>query len=326
MGGKKEPNTIIGGVGGTITTKTALATKLGISESIIRTFEVIGSDVHCRITSDYSIGINTFNSDGNITSYLDFDGKCTGVGQGAFSGSTIIDAVFPNAVLNNLAFGSLSLTKCLSNDNFGYQYDYYKIGIGNGAFRRTKIKHLNIPNLATISNDLIRDNTDLISVLGGNVTSIGSDAFNGCTTLANIDLENVTTIFQRAFNGCASMPFFDLPSLTSLGLVAFYNCSSCEYINMPIIENIPGSERPNLFRGLSSCNLISMRKLKTLGDATVANTTTFQALKTSCTIEVHEDMATSNAGNADATLQWAKDNRGAVVEFYDDDGNYVSTL
>lgn len=326
MGGSTKPNTIIGGVGSVITTKSALATKLGISESIIRGFEVVGNDVHCRITSDYSIGINTFNSDGNITSYLDFDGKCIEVGQTAFSGSTIIDAVFPNAVLGNSAFGSVSSIKCLSNENFGYQYDCYKTEIGRETFRRTKIKHLNIPNLTTISIGLIRNNTDLISVLGANVTSIDAYAFYYCTNLANFDLENVTTISERAFTGCTSMLFFDLPSLTSLGSGVFYNCSSCEYINMPMLENISNSGRTELFRGLSSCNLISMKKLKTLGDPSTSDSSTFQALKTGCTIEVNEFMATSNAGNADATLQWAKDNRSAIVEFYDDDGNYVSTL
>lgn len=326
MGGKATPNTIIGGVGSVITTKSALATKLGISESIIQGFKIVGSDIHCKITSNYSIGVNTFNSDVNITSYLDFDGKCINVGQAAFSGSTIIDAVFPNAVLGVLAFGSVSAIKCLSNDNFGYQYDYYKSTIGNEAFRRTKIKHLNIPNLTTISTNLIRNNNDLISVLGGNVTSIGADAFVGCINLVNIDLENVTTIHQRAFSDCTSMPFFDLLSLTSLRFQVFYDCSSCEYINMPMIENISDAERVNLFRGLSSCNLISMKKLKTLGDPSTSNSSTFQALKMGCTIEVNEFMATSNAGNADATLVWVKANRSAVVEFYDDNGDYVSTL
>lgn len=52
----------------------------------------------------------------------------------------------------------------------------------------------------------------------------------------------------------------------------------------------------------------------------------FDNLKTGCKIEANIFLATANAGAVDAGLDYAKTTRGAIVDFYDDAGNYVSTL
>lgn len=239
MGGKATPNTIIGGVGGTITTKSALATKLGISESIIRGFEVVGNDVHARITSNYYPKLEAFRNDSTIDKYEDLEGLII---------SLSVDGVFRNSGVEEL---HLPNTTNLSAYSISYcQY----------------LKYLNLPSATFLGPQSVRNNTGLLE--------------------------------------------FHAPNLESIG-------------------NIVTGGQNNFFDSYTSCNLISMRKLKVYGSPTQGTTGTlsgFTNLKLNCTIEVHEDLATANAGAPNQSLIWAKTNRSAIVEFYDDDGNYVSTL
>lgn len=84
------PNTFIGGVGGTINTPALLAGKLGVSESQISNFSVIGSDVQCRITGSYGSlgtwfsGDNSNNNNAGITYFLDSNSLVTSLKSFAF--------------------------------------------------------------------------------------------------------------------------------------------------------------------------------------------------------------------------------------------------
>ena len=78
---------------------------------------------------------------------------------------------------------------------------------------------------------------------------------------------------------------------------------------------------------------INAKNLKYLGNpADIGNNggalshRTFHNLKLNCYIRVNIALATVNSGSVDAALQWAKDERNAIVEFYDDNGDYVSDL
>ena len=68
-------NTIIGGVAASISTKSLLASKLGIAESEIIRFQIVGSDVQANIKSDYYLPDNVFYNNSDIKSFSDFDGK-----------------------------------------------------------------------------------------------------------------------------------------------------------------------------------------------------------------------------------------------------------
>lgn len=321
MGGKQEPNTIIGGVGSVITTKSALATKLGISESIIKRFEVVGNDVHCIITNFYNIPINCFNGDSNITSFIDKDGRVTSINNsGLRNCPNLANVKFDNAELHNSA---------LSNNENLYNLDYggHLIIRGFwsiGGLLNSKIKSLHITDGNVIYNTCLRGTSELEIVTSNNpIVEILNDAFNN-SGIKNIDAENITLLGNRCFMN-SRIEELNLYSLTIVPAVQFVSgCSFLRYLRIPLVESIIYTT--DYFRGLSLCELISMKKLKTLGDATTVDTSTFLNLKLNCTIQVHEDMSTSNAGNANATLQWAKTNRSATVEFYDDAGNYVSTL
>jgi len=67
-------NTYIGGVSGTITSKTQLAIKLGISSTRIENFTIVGSDIKCKITGgSYVMPLSVFFEDTSLTYYRDFD-------------------------------------------------------------------------------------------------------------------------------------------------------------------------------------------------------------------------------------------------------------
>ncbi|UYW02126.1 hypothetical protein K5I29_04290 [Flavobacterium agricola] len=104
-------------------------------------------------------------------------------------------------------------------------------------------------------------------------------------------------------------------------------------IRLPQLESMGRSNRTFYSQNFSGCQyveLISMRKLKLMygNENTAAQGTysNFAAVKLGCTIEVNIALATSWNGGMPPDLTFAKTNRQAIVKFYDDAGNYVSTL
>lgn len=96
----QPPNTFIGGVSATISTASALATKLGISVGRIENFTIEGSDIKCKITGgNYVISQfdQFFDTSGIITYYRDLDGLVSGLGNLAFYNTTIAEVYTPNA-------------------------------------------------------------------------------------------------------------------------------------------------------------------------------------------------------------------------------------
>jgi len=86
-------NTYIGGVSGTITSASSLATKLGISVGNISNFTIVGSDIKCKITGTYTFPINAFNAQDAVfpnilTYYTDTDNLAIGTTESTFYGQT----------------------------------------------------------------------------------------------------------------------------------------------------------------------------------------------------------------------------------------------
>lgn len=325
MGGKVIPNTIIGGVGGAINTKALLATKLGISESIIRNFEVVGSDIHCRITSDYVIPSAAFLSDTEINSYYDFDGKCIQIRGQSFEGSNIVNAYLPNGDLFTRAFQDCVL---LTNENLSYTYTYNSnYSDGPSCLRNTRIRFFVAPNLTSAPYYGFTGNPDLLEIHAPFSTILASgNNFSGTPNLEVINNMLAVTATQGNFTTNCGVFELNLPNCVSVA----NNFAR----DMPRVVSIILSNAPSLptraslnFSGLTSCEFIDIRKVKSIGgDASIRGSYYFGSLKTGCLIQINIAMATVNAGSPDAILTWVKANRSAIVEFYDDDGNYVSTL
>lgn len=270
----REPwiNTIIGGVASSIPTKAALATKLAISESNIKRFEIIGSDVRAHISSSYGIPADAFNADSTITYYNDIRGKVVGINARAFYMSSIQWAALRESTV-----------------------------VGGSSFQST---------------------LSLNYITGGNFSLIEVNGIRG-SNISSFDFSKVTRI--EAY-GIGETKFVNItaPLLTSMaGNQELRGISTLQTFIAPELHTIGG--KASVFRSLGSATLLSMRKLKVFGNPAI-NDSTFANLKTGCIIEVNIALATSNSGSADAALAWVKANRAAIVKFYDDAGNYVSTL
>lgn len=303
----KKPNTFIGGIGSVITTKASLATKLGISQSIIKSFKVVGTEVQAFIDSNYTM-TNRFYGDTTITHYDDKDGKVTAIGQNQFRDCSNLEYVrFP------------SLTSITGNDNNN-----------SGVFRNcVSLTECLIPNLTTLTGRQHFDNVPLLTELTiPNLTgTIPTYTFRNSGIL-QLNLPLVTGIGQEAFNTNNVLETLIIPNVSTIGYRSFLGLQKVSSLVLPNVVSV--SDKRGTFSRMHSMELIDIRACKALGDASsiggTGNSITFDELKTGCLIKVHEDLATANSGDADAALVWVKANRSATVEFYDDNGDYVSTL
>lgn len=316
-----KPNTIIGGVGSVITTKSALATKLGISESIIQGFKVIGDDVYFKAISNYHIGTDSFNGDLLIEKYIDLDGLVSQVGLRAFQSSTIKNIFFPNAIFNDAAF---AYCENLINDEYFDTLNYNQSSILHSSLRGVKIPTININNAFLLPNDLLYNSQGVSVNFNGN--SLGQNSLRG-SQYDNMNFPNVTTIGSTCFYMCKGPDELSFPILVVLDNAGqtFRQLTRTKRLYMDSLETITENAKNNLFREMTSLELIRMKKLKTFGLPT-SNNNVWLGIKSGATIEVNIALATINSGGAEASLAWAKANRSAIVKFYDDSGNYVSTL
>lgn len=275
MGGKKEPNTIIGGIGGAINTKALLATKLGIPESIIRKFEVVGSDVHCTISSNYSIPSSCFNSDLSISSYHDFDGRVTIINGNAFLNCTSLESVtFYNVEVIAYAFeGCVNL---LNWTGSVIRLNQYSLA---GVVATPDLTPINFLHSYSLYNTNYYEN-----ILPNLLTTDYPNTFRNQPNVTKIKADNLHTMTEsnQSFINCPNLEEIDMKKLTYYG---------------PYGEGTPNSLQSG-----------------------------FQGIKMGCRIMVNVALSPSILGYSHASLLWAKDNRSAIVEFYDDDVNYVSTL
>jgi len=121
-------NTYIGGVASTISTASALATKLGISLGAISNFTIVGSDIKCKITGSYAIPAAAFNSNTSITYFNDTESLVSSVSANAFS----VTANFTNFMIE----GATSLVESAFNSSNceKYFFPYCTALVINGVF------------------------------------------------------------------------------------------------------------------------------------------------------------------------------------------------
>ena len=108
FGGIGAQNTFIGGIGGTINTPQLLATRLDIAVNRISNFEIVGSEVRCRIAGTFSFPISPsgFSLNTNITFYNDKDNLGISLGD-TFNQCTNVKSVLLNGVVSVDAYQTL---------------------------------------------------------------------------------------------------------------------------------------------------------------------------------------------------------------------------
>jgi len=300
-------NTEVGGLASTQNTRFLTGKALGIGSSRVVDFSISGSDVRFRVLGNHNLN-NVFRNNSNITYYKDNAGLCPQLNNNAFSFATNLTEVYFPA------------TTTLSAGTSGTS------GVFNDCPKLTMIY---MPLLTNINGRKNFANTPLLKFMNFDnvIGAIGVWTFQG-SGIEHISLPLVTSLGQEMLSVNTLTKILDAPMATDFAIRVFENARGLEIINIPSVENIPVKNQT--FHDLTSLNILNAKKLKYMGNAGSVNgngsAPMFNSLKLNCRIQVHIAMATVNSGFADASLIWAKTNRSAVVEFYDDNGTYVSTL
>ncbi|MFB9055051.1 leucine-rich repeat domain-containing protein [Formosa undariae] len=359
------PNTFIGGVSSVLNTPFLVSQKMvykdtliPVTESEIKGLKVIGSNIEFFIDVDYDLILDAFAYDLNITYYIDLGLKAhitnnlifreaVNFNEAKFNASTTIGgSVFYKAPISIIEVNNANV-------------------LGFGCFRETDAISINLPSFSgVLSGSVFRDSNLLENLtFGGAITSVGSYCFyntsledfiyfSNLTSIGNFAFYNtsnlnkpvvnniITSLGTSAFQG-SGITLFNSTSLTSAGSGCFRNCTDMTSFSAPLTvvgnqtfrnTSVEVFDFPNAtsveygaFAESSNATEINIIKSLTLGNNTGDNIVFFN-IKTGCLIRVNIALATNNLGGADGDLIYAKDTRGCTIEFYDDAGDYVSTL
>ena len=212
-----------------------------------------------------------------------------------------------------------------------------KLGISVSRIKAFKIVGENIEFAVvgggyTIPASCFTNNTSITYYLDndGLVLSIASNGFRECANLANVNFPKCTSISigtgYLAFYRCVSLTSVSFPEVVHVGTQSFQECSLLTSINLPKVTKIGILA----FSTLPAINLINIPKCLYLGTNSLVNKpgndNVFLNIKTGCTINTNIALQTNNAGAPDGDLTYAKNTRSAIVNFYNNDGSYDSTL
>ena len=110
--------------------------------------------------------------------------------------------------------------------------------IGHGAFERSAVTSVTIPDSVTAIHDGAFANCSQLTNISipNSVTSIGFSAFEHCTSLKSITLpSSLRSISEALFFGCSQLTTIQIPdSVPSIQSYAFYHCGNLETIRIPV--------------------------------------------------------------------------------------------
>ena len=110
--------------------------------------------------------------------------------------------------------------------------------IGHGAFERSAVTSVTIPDSVTAIHDGAFANCSQLTNISipNSVTSIGLSAFEHCTSLKSITLpSSLNSISEALFSDCSQLTTIHIPdSVLSIQDYAFGNCTRLETIRIPV--------------------------------------------------------------------------------------------
>lgn len=146
------------------------------------------------------------------------------------------------------------------------EFDFSNIEqIGNNAFARAGIKHVNAKKLATMGTYMF-EYSEIESFIAPNITFIPDGTFDSCSSLIRVETENITSVGTYAFTSCSSLKDIDLSNTTSIGAHAFNGCLALGNVNLKKVENLA----TNAFINCSSMTLVELENIKSIDSTAFA--------------------------------------------------------
>ncbi|MFH6943604.1 leucine-rich repeat protein [Flavobacterium sp. FlaQc-50] len=338
---KYKANTFIGGVSGNLNTPALVAGKIGIPNSRIKVFKIIGDDIEFSVTGEvkYTLTAAAFFNNTAITYFHDQDGKINYIGYSAFSGAkNLTSAIFPSITTvqggNYTSTGvfcncsnlvSFSAVKLESTANFMFfgcnkisSFDFPLLNvIKHGSFSGcSALENITTGNVATINSGSFTNCIKLTAFNCDHANEIGSAAFQNCSSMTDIvGLSKATNIIAAAFYGCVNItgPIF-APEVTVIGVQAFYNCHKITDYHFPELLTIQAASTITYtFLNNFAVNTIYAPKANAIG--TPVYNSIFQNIKLGCTITVPSSIQTINSGSPDNDIEYAEKTRGAIIVY-----------
>jgi hypothetical protein len=334
------PNTFIGGVGATINTPNLLASIIQIDVDRIQGFRVIGANIECAIIGGtYVIPQISFgntvlaNANQNITYYIDENNLVTNVASNAFQNCQFLNtATFRNyGVRTPAAFAG-----CIRLSVANFNWNGIILGEGSvllncaltefiapnctstggfAPFRGNEFTNIFAPNLVTIQTFSFAFNTELESLTLNSWTGGGQSQFQNNTKLKTVSCTSLLVVPPSAFQNCFILESITSSQFTFLGSFCFTSTRIPNFI-----ANNVTAMGAQIFQ-FATMTLIELKKCKSISQS---NDLAFNLSNTGFTIRINDFLRTSGAsGTADINLLLAKNNRSAIVEFYDDNGVQV---
>ncbi|MDR1251185.1 MAG: leucine-rich repeat domain-containing protein [Treponema sp.] len=179
--------------------------------------------------ADGSSSNPTFNGFGSLKKVS--GAGVTGIGQYAFSSTSIAEVSFPAAV-----------------------------DIGERAFNSCdSLAEVSLPAVTTLGDYVFNGCTALVTVYFPAAVSIGTQAFHLCDSLAEVSLPKVTSIGDYAFFLCTSLDTVNLPVVMALGDYAFGMNAGGSALTITLGSTPPPVTGTNMFMGVSFHNDVTVK-------------------------------------------------------------------
>lgn len=151
----------------------------------------------------------------------------------------------------------------------------------------------------------------------GGLIVAGWSMFQSCTQLQEVTALSLDNAGFSMFRYCSELLTVDFPKVTYLGHYLFQNCNKVKHLDFPELVQayVTGSRSSGTFRNMAGLESINIPKCTILGTDSAYSSVFLSTGVQNFVINANTYLATNNNGGIDGDLQYAIDQKNAVVNF-----------